>query len=158
MNAPVKIHRPQFDLVGSEHWSEQMPYRAIVAVKFQPPSGPMLYQIAGSAANPCGAENALRTAIKIHGAQCYYCGATIGKQIASPEWTLDHVEPTALGGKNNLGNLVAACKPCNVAKGHKPIESFNPRATEEWLLGLAKQIEQRFDRLKATRPSSPPQP
>lgn len=46
------------------------------------------------------------------GHQCRYCGAT------APEATLtvDHVVPTALGGGDEPGNLVAACKDCNAGK------------------------------------------
>jgi hypothetical protein len=40
---------------------------------------------------------------------CGYC--------ASPATEVDHIVPVALGGKDNLDNLVAACRPCNRTKG-----------------------------------------
>lgn len=43
---------------------------------------------------------------------CRYCG---GKAPAVP-LTVDHVKPTALGGKDEASNLVTACQPCNAGK------------------------------------------
>lgn len=40
---------------------------------------------------------------------CHYCGA--------PATVVDHVKAVARGGKSSLDNLVAACSPCNSAKG-----------------------------------------
>lgn len=50
---------------------------------------------------------------------CRYCGA------AAPDakLTVDHVIPTALGGSDDPGNLVAACVDCNAGKS-----SSNPDA------------------------------
>lgn len=47
---------------------------------------------------------------------CQYCGET------APGVTLhvDHVIPVSLGGSNNPGNLVAACKDCNAGKTSVP--------------------------------------
>jgi 5-methylcytosine-specific restriction endonuclease McrA len=150
------------DLAGCAHWSQNLPYRAVVAVRLQSQNGPMLYQVAGSAQNPCGAEKALRTAMKLHGGKCFYCPTVIGSGDVNIEWTLDHIEPSALGGTDHLGNLVIACKQCNQKKGHQPIDSFNPTASVEWLKDLQKQIQRRMSKLmppkSATPPSSPPQP
>ena len=41
---------------------------------------------------------------------CAYCGATAD--------TLDHVMPLARGGLTVRTNLVPACSPCNLRKGH----------------------------------------
>ncbi|RZU66758.1 HNH endonuclease [Microterricola gilva] len=40
---------------------------------------------------------------------CAYCGGEATEA--------DHVIPKKLGGKDELANLVAACKPCNSSKG-----------------------------------------
>ncbi len=40
---------------------------------------------------------------------CQYCGA--------PATTADHVIPKVKGGRDELGNLVAACVSCNSRKG-----------------------------------------
>jgi 5-methylcytosine-specific restriction endonuclease McrA len=44
---------------------------------------------------------------------CQYCG----RIRSSRELTLDHVIPSAQGGKKNWENIVAACLPCNQRKG-----------------------------------------
>lgn len=41
--------------------------------------------------------------------ECAYCGSTAGL-------TLDHLIPRIGGGKDDGGNLVLACRPCNSAK------------------------------------------
>lgn len=43
---------------------------------------------------------------------CRYCGA----QAPDVKLTVDHVVPIALGGKDEAGNLVTACAPCNSGK------------------------------------------
>ena len=157
MNAPTKFEQSAFDLAHCGHWLQELPYRAVVAVAVQKVHGTILYQVAGAIETPRSAVNALKLALEKHGGMCFYCKTATATDV-SVEMTLDHVEPQALGGGSELTNLVVACKPCNAAKGHTVIDAFNPRATEEWLMALARQIEQRFDRLKATPPSSQPQP
>lgn len=147
MNAPVKINSSQIDWGSCGHWYGQLPYRALVPTGQQLPKGPILYQVAGSNANPQGAEKALREAMKVHGGSCFYCDKAFGR--GENGWTLDHIEAQKLGGKSNLHNFVIACQPCNAAKGHQPIDSFNPTATKKWLEGLARQLEERYSRLKA---------
>jgi hypothetical protein len=147
MNAPVFIDKSQIDWAGSVHWQADMPYRALVPVKLNSPNGPMLFQVAGSAQNACGADKALREAVKLHGGTCFYCATKVGPNIAAPEWTLDHVEASSLGGGNDIGNLVVACKPCNAKKGHQPIDSFNPMAAKKWLEALQQQVNDRLKRL-----------
>lgn len=45
--------------------------------------------------------------------RCFYCGtrANEGKPLA-----IDHVTPRALGGTDDMANLVAACTDCNIGK------------------------------------------
>jgi 5-methylcytosine-specific restriction endonuclease McrA len=151
MNVPTgKIIAATQD-TGSRHWLQEMPYRAIVPIKRHSSNGPMLYQVAGSTQAPCGSERALKLAVKIHGARCFYCSSVFAPNIANTSpgiWTLDHVEPVALGGKDHLVNLVVACKPCNIAKGHKPIDSFNPDATKKWLTSLLGQVNERLAQIR----------
>ena len=52
--------------------------------------------------------------------KCVYCGAT-------ENLTVDHVEPRVRGGSHELGNLAAACAPCNSSK--------NNRTPAEWARG-----------------------
>ena len=134
------------DLAECAHWSNELPYRAIIAVGEQQPHGTILYQVAGSAETACGAARALKTALKIHNSKCFYCNKEAATET-SEHFTLDHVEALASGGTNDLSNLVVACRPCNVAKGQSSIDAFNPRATEEWLYALRDQIDKRLAKL-----------
>jgi 5-methylcytosine-specific restriction endonuclease McrA len=59
-----------------------------------------------------------------------------------------HAEPEALGGKDDVQNLLVACAPCNSAKGHKAIELYHPAAGREWLSAARKQIADRLNRLR----------
>ncbi len=43
---------------------------------------------------------------------CYYCQG----KFKPSELTMDHLIPIVRGGKNNKGNVVPACKPCNSKK------------------------------------------
>lgn len=46
------------------------------------------------------------------GNACRYCGA----MAPEAKLTIDHVMPTALGGSDDPGNLVTACRDCNAGK------------------------------------------
>lgn len=46
---------------------------------------------------------------------CQYCG----KQFPKTKLTIDHVLPRSKGGTNDWINVVAACEPCNHAKGDR---------------------------------------
>lgn len=48
---------------------------------------------------------------KRDGHKCVYCGT-------HDNLTMDHVIPRAQGGKTNWGNLVTACRKCNMQKGN----------------------------------------
>lgn len=48
---------------------------------------------------------------------CWYCGAI------DPS-TIDHVQPIAKGGTDDLDNLVLACKCCNSSKRALNVEEF----------------------------------
>jgi hypothetical protein len=47
------------------------------------------------------------------GFRCVYCGRG-GRSL---RLTIDHVYPVALGGTNDIANLVTACRACNLTKG-----------------------------------------
>lgn len=54
------------------------------------------------------------------GHTCTYCGST--------ELPLhcDHVVPVSKGGTNEFSNLTTACKRCNLSKGDKLVEEWQP--------------------------------
>lgn len=58
------------------------------------------------------------------GYTCHYCGGSLGLEEA----VADHVVPWKDGGRTEVGNLVAACRDCNRAKGNMRIEEFR----EKW--------------------------
>jgi hypothetical protein len=52
--------------------------------------------------------------------RCVYCGRV--HPVAA--LTLDHVQSRLRGGDRTAGNLVTACGPCNVLKGHRSLADF----------------------------------
>jgi 5-methylcytosine-specific restriction endonuclease McrA len=51
---------------------------------------------------------------------CQYCGTS----LPAEHLTFDHVVPRVRGGRTEWCNVVAACEPCNLRKGHRmPKES-----------------------------------
>jgi len=57
--------------------------------------------------------------------QCQYCG----HHFSPDRLTIDHVLPRRNGGKTRWENVVAACAPCNVRRGHNV--SIRPKR-EPW--------------------------
>ena len=55
--------------------------------------------------------------------RCWYCGG----QLHATTFHVDHVVPRALGGANDLPNLVPACPACNLRKGARDLETFRQR-------------------------------
>jgi 5-methylcytosine-specific restriction endonuclease McrA len=61
------------------------------------------------------------------GFRCVYCG----RVLPADELSVDHVQPRSRGGDRSAGNLVTACRACNVIKGRRRISSYladNPAA------------------------------
>lgn len=46
---------------------------------------------------------------------CQYCG----ERHRTNDLTFDHVIPKSRGGRTSWTNIVTACRPCNITKGHK---------------------------------------
>lgn len=78
---------------------------------------------------------------------CAYCGATmrfgkLKRRETLPLLTLDHVYPrsSATGATDEITNLLAVCRPCNMAKGdHWPtkeqiekLKNVAPIAKQMW--------------------------
>lgn len=74
--------------------------------------------------------------------------------------TLDHVQPRLRGGDRTAGNIVTACGPCNVLKGHRTLaeylaadavarENFFRYATHVWprhLRAVREELDKRGSR------------
>lgn len=52
--------------------------------------------------------------------RCVYCGAI----HAVEDLSVDHVQPRSRGGDRSGGNLVTACRACNVRKGRRRLATF----------------------------------
>jgi hypothetical protein len=85
---------------------------------------------------------------------CQYCGATPPAVVLE----VDHIEPVALGGGNDEGNLITACFDCNRGKAARDLgvipESLNSRAArvaeaEEQLAGYREIMRAVEDRKEA---------
>lgn len=55
-----------------------------------------------------------------YGYRCAYCGRGIKKN----EFTVDHIIPKRLGGKDNIENLHPCCPPCNKMKSCLSLNDF----------------------------------
>ena len=73
---------------------------------------------------------------------CQYCGSTPPKAILH----VDHINPVALGGKNNLDNLITACSVCNIGKGATPLAFAAPSMS---MADKAKEIMEREEQIRA---------
>lgn len=58
---------------------------------------------------------------------CQYCG----NQFKTKELTFDHVIPRSKGGQSSWENIVAACQPCNIKKGHQMPHEVNMHPIKE---------------------------
>src|SRR5260370_38200387 len=73
---------------------------------------------------------------------CQYCGLDgLAKFENSLMMTVDFVVPRARKGKKESSNLVAACRPCNVIKGHRGFGNF----AEAKGYVLQRRCELRYD-------------
>lgn len=53
--------------------------------------------------------------------RCHYCTKPL---TLDGRWHIEHMVPKALDGGDELGNLVAACAPCNLAKSDRTALEF----------------------------------
>jgi len=74
---------------------------------------------------------------KRDGFRCMYCGATPDKALLQ----CDHIHPVALGGQNDIDNLVTVCQPCNSGKSATPL-SVVPTSLEDRALETHEREEQ----------------
>jgi len=59
---------------------------------------------------------------------CHYCH----KKFLPHELTMDHIVPLARGGKSSPGNIVPACKSCNINKKlDTPVEQILSKLEKE---------------------------
>lgn len=68
---------------------------------------------------------------------CQYCGATPPAVVLE----VDHIDPVAEGGGNEMDNLVTACFPCNRGKSCTPL-SMVPQSLADKAAATAEREEQ----------------
>lgn len=80
--------------------------------------------------------------------RCAYCGVRFGAEVPELGWTVkdtfatvEHFEPTSLGGGNAWENLVAACHRCNVKRGNGCALAFF--AAQGWLSNRQRKYRRR---------------
>ena len=81
--------------------------------------------------------------LKRDNSTCRYCGAKAPDVVLH----VDHVHPVALGGKNELENLVTSCRDCNAGKGACLIEDRSA-FVRQLDLPLATRVQIRPRRVK----------
>lgn len=74
---------------------------------------------------------------KRDGFACQYCGATPPKAILE----VDHIDPVALGGLDEMDNLITACFACNRGKAAVPL-SVVPQSLADKAAEVAEREEQ----------------
>jgi 5-methylcytosine-specific restriction endonuclease McrA len=76
--------------------------------------------------------------------RCLYCGLDgMDSFESSLIMTVDFVHPRARKGKKDPSNVVAACRPCNVIKGHRVFASFEDAKT--YVLERRAQLYKEWD-------------
>ncbi len=81
--------------------------------------------------------------LKRDNSTCRYCGARPPGVVLH----IDHVHPVAQGGKNELENLVTACRDCNAGKGARLIEDRSAFA-RQLDLPMPTRVQTRLRRRK----------
>jgi hypothetical protein len=74
---------------------------------------------------------------KRDGFVCQYCGAHPPSVILH----VDHINPVALGGKNDPDNLITACEPCNLGKAARSLADV-PKSLKQKAAETAEREEQ----------------
>ena len=54
---------------------------------------------------------------------CQYCGGAYQAEVL----TFDHIVPRSRGGRTMWDNVVTACEPCNLKKGHRSLKQAGMR-------------------------------
>ena len=76
-----------------------------------------------SQVDPAGIASWMRQMRALPFCRCHWCGTKIkGRAIR-----FDHVIPISKGGSHTIGNICAACEPCNASK--------SARLISDWIVG-----------------------
>lgn len=80
---------------------------------------------------------------------CQYCGAQ------SPDVVLhvDHINPVAGGGSNDILNLITSCEPCNLGKGAKALDDKSSLAKQRAQLDELNERREQLEMMVQWRES-----
>ena len=84
--------------------------------------------------------------------RCQYCG--LDGMASFENWlvmTVDFVHPRAKKGKKTATNLVTACRPCNVIKGHRAFPSL--AEAKAYVLQRRKELQTEWEGKRGAMPS-----
>lgn len=76
---------------------------------------------------------------KRDGFKCMYCGAHPPAVLLQ----VDHIHAVALGGTNDMDNLITSCQPCNLGKSATPLS-----AVPQGLAEMAAETREREEQIK----------
>ena len=76
---------------------------------------------------------------------CQYCG----EKAPGVTLHIDHVVPVALGGSDDPGNLVAACKDCNAGKTSMPADAPLVKQVSDHAAAYALALTDKMTRIRA---------
>jgi 5-methylcytosine-specific restriction endonuclease McrA len=80
--------------------------------------------------------------------RCQYCGLDGTSNFEnSLVMTVDFVHPRAQKGKKTPANLVVACRPCNVIKGHRVFANFEE--AKAYVLKRREELHKEWEALTA---------
>lgn len=74
---------------------------------------------------------------KRDGFSCQYCGATPPAVVLH----VDHVDPVANGGQNDMDNLVTACESCNQGKSDRSLDDIPQTLQDKAALVLEREAQ-----------------
>ncbi len=72
---------------------------------------------------------------------CQYCGAKAPDVLLE----VDHIKPVALGGINDILNLITSCQPCNAGKKDRPLSDQSALAKSRT---QAQEIQSRKEQIE----------
>lgn len=120
----------------AEHPIRTAPYSAIGYSRRH--NGKPLYKVDNSEAG--GPVKAMRAAHARWGSNCFYCGKPMPHDVGNDVFTLDHVQPEAQGGTDDLHNLVFSCRPCNQRKGATLVADFHAMRAADYASALERHV------------------
>lgn len=84
---------------------------------------------------------------KRDGFTCQYCGARAPDVILE----VDHINPVAAGGDNDIINLITACRPCNAGKGARLLDDQSVLAKQREQLAELNERREQLEMMVAWR-------